>query len=83
MNAARTMAACLNTVITWDQPMLEGELPLDGSRFAGQLPPIVSAPTFAVRKRASSVFTLDQYVEQKIMAPEQKQHSPRKTTRGR
>ena len=69
----RTIAACLNTVITWDQPMLEGELPLDGSRFAGQLPPIVSAPTFAVRKRASSVFTLDQYVEQKIMTPEQKQ----------
>jgi Flp pilus assembly CpaF family ATPase len=54
----RTIAACLNTVITWDHPMLEGELPLDGSRFAGQLPPIVSAPTFAVRKRASSVFTL-------------------------
>src|SRR6266566_3477533 len=41
----RTIAACLNTVITWDHPMLEGELPLDGSRFAGQLPPIVSAPT--------------------------------------
>jgi Flp pilus assembly CpaF family ATPase len=69
----RTIAACLNTVITWDHPMLEGELPLDGSRFAGQLPPVVSAPTFAVRKRASSVFTLDQYVEQGIMTPEQKQ----------
>ena len=69
----RTIAACLNTVITRDQPMLEGELPLDGSRFDGQIPPIVSAPTFAVRKRASSVFTLDQYVEQKIMTPEQKQ----------
>src|SRR6202047_5252467 len=69
----RTIAACHNTVITWDHPMLEGELPLDGSRFAGQLPPVVSAPTFAVRKRASSVFTLDQYVEQGIMTPEQKQ----------
>ena len=68
----RTIAACLNTVITWDHPMLEGELPLDGSRFAGQLPPIVSAPTFAVRKRASSVFTLAQYVDQGIMTPEQK-----------
>ena len=68
----RTIASCLNTVITWDHPMLEGELPLDGSRFAGQLPPIVAAPTFAVRKRASSVFTLNQYVEQGIMTPEQK-----------
>src|ERR1700757_4255689 len=71
--AMRTIAACLNTVITWDQPTLEGELPLDGSRFAGQLPPVVSAPTFAVRKRASSVFTLDQYVSQGIMTPEQKE----------
>src|SRR4029077_425622 len=69
----RTIAACLNTVITWDQPTLEGEFPLDGSRFAGQLPPVVSAPTFAIRRRASSVFTLDQYVEQGIMTPEQKQ----------
>ena len=78
MNAARaeavmrTIAACLNTVITWDHPMLEGELPLDGSRFAGQLPPIVSAPTFSIRKRASSVFPLHQYVEQGIITPEQK-----------
>src|SRR5215471_20535864 len=69
----RTIAACLNTVITWDHPMLEGELPLDGSRFAGQLPPVVSAPTFSIRKRASSVFTVDQYVEQGIMTPEQKE----------
>jgi P-type conjugative transfer ATPase TrbB len=69
----RTIAACLNTVITWDQPTLEGEFPLDGSRFAGQLPPVVSAPTFAVRKRASSVFTLNQYVSQGIMTPEQKE----------
>src|SRR5258708_9796407 len=69
----RTIAACLNTVITWDQPTLEGELPLAGSRFAGQLPPVVSAPTFSIRKRASSVFTLEQYVEQGIMTPEQKE----------
>src|ERR1700750_3300265 len=68
----RTIASCLHTVITWDQPTIEGELPLDGSRFAGQLPPIVSAPTFAVRKKASCVFTLDQYVDQGIMTSKQK-----------
>lgn len=49
--------------VTREQPILEGELPLDGSRFAGQLPPIVSAPTFAIRKKASAIFTLEQYVE--------------------
>ena len=70
--AMRTIAACLQTTITRDKPTLEGELPLDGSRFAGQIPPVVTAPVFAVRKRASRVFTLEQYVEAGIMTPEQK-----------
>ena len=68
----RTIAACLNTTITRDKPTLEGELPLDGSRFAGQMPPVVSAPVFAVRKKASAVFTLDQYVAAKIMTDRQR-----------
>ena len=34
----RTVAASLNTTITQDRPTVEGEFPLDGSRFAGQLP---------------------------------------------
>ena len=68
----RTIAACLQTTITRDKPTIEGELPLDGSRFAGQIPPVVTAPVFAVRKRASRVFTLQQYVDAGIMTPEQK-----------
>jgi len=66
--------AVLNTVagyhgktVTRFNPLIEGELPLDGSRFAGQLPPVVQKPTFAIRKKAVSVFTLAQYLEQKIM----------------
>ena len=68
----RTIAACLQTTITRDKPTIEGELPLDGSRFAGQIPPVVTAPVFAVRKRASRVLTLQQYVDAGIMTPEQK-----------
>ena len=71
-SALRTIAACVQTTITRENPTLECELPLDGSRFAGQLPPVVPAPAFAVRKRASRVFTLDQYVEAEILTPEQK-----------
>lgn len=63
----KTVAAALDQVVNKAHPLVEGELPLDGSRFAGQLPPIVSAPTFAIRKRAIAVFTLDQYVETGIM----------------
>ena len=66
--------AVLNTVagyhgktVTRFSPLIDGDLPLDGSRFAGQLPPVVQEPTFAIRKKAVSVFTLDQYLEQNIM----------------
>jgi type IV secretion system protein TrbB len=52
---------------------IEGKLPLDGCRFAGQIPPVVSAPVLAVRKRASRVFTLHQYVEAEIITEEKKQ----------
>ena len=69
----RTIAACLDTTITRNSPILEGELPLDGSRFAGQLPPVVAAPTFAIRKKASMIFSLDQYVANGIMTFEQKE----------
>jgi P-type conjugative transfer ATPase TrbB len=69
----RTIAACLQTTITREKPTIECELPLDGSRFAGQIPPVVPAPTFAVRKRASRVFTLDQYVQAEILTPKEKE----------
>ena len=68
----RTIAACVQTTITREKPTIECELPLDGSRFAGQIPPVVPAPAFAVRKRASRVFSLEQYVKAGILAPEQK-----------
>lgn len=67
----RTLAAFHNTTISVEKPLIECELPLDGSRFAGQIPPIVPAPVFAVRKRASRVFTLDQYIKTDIITPAQ------------
>ncbi|AWK15060.1 P-type conjugative transfer ATPase TrbB [Candidatus Fukatsuia symbiotica] len=57
--------------VTRASPLIEGELPLDGSRFAGQLPPVVQAPTFAIRKKAIAIFTLDQYLAAGIMTAEQ------------
>lgn len=67
----KTIAGYHGKEVTRLKPILEAEFPLDGSRFAGQLPPIVHAPTFAIRKKAVSIFTLDQYVEAEIMTPEQ------------
>jgi type IV secretion system protein VirB11 len=68
----KTIAGYHGKEITRRHPLLEAEFPLDGSRFAGQLPPIVQAPTFAIRKRAIAVFTLEQYVERGIMTPAQR-----------
>jgi type IV secretion system protein TrbB len=67
-----TVAGYHGKVITKETPLVEGEFPLDGSRFAGQLPPVVRAPTFAIRKKAISVFTLDHYVSAKIMTASQR-----------
>ena len=63
----RTVAGYHGLEITPDSPLVEGEFPIDGSRFAGQLQPVVLAPTFALRKRAVAVYTLDQYVADGIM----------------
>lgn len=68
----RIVASSLNKTVTWDNPQLDGEFPLDGSRFAGALPPVVTGPMFAIRKKASNVFTLDQYVSSGVMTERQK-----------
>jgi type IV secretion system protein TrbB len=67
----KTVAGYHGKEITRVKPIIEGELPLDGSRFAGQLPPIVSAPIFAIRKRAIAIYTLEQYIDDGIMTPTQ------------
>ena len=67
-----TVAGYHGKEVTRQKPILEGELPLDGSRFAGQLPPVVPAPTFAIRKRAVAIFTLAQYVEDGVMTAGQR-----------
>jgi P-type conjugative transfer ATPase TrbB len=67
-----TVAGYHSKEVTRHKPMLEGELPIDGSRFAGQLPPVVSAPTFAIRKKAIAIFTLGQYVDDGIMTAAQR-----------
>ena len=48
-------------------PRISAELPETGERFEGLLPPVVAAPTFAIRKPAVAVFTLDDYVAAGIM----------------
>lgn len=50
------------------RPRVSAELPETGERFEGLLPPVVTAPAFAIRKPAVAVFTLDDYARDEIMS---------------
>lgn len=66
----RLVAHHVGTEVHEGAPRVSAELPT-GERFEGLLPPIVTAPSFAIRKPAVAVFTLDDYVEAGIMADAQ------------
>ena len=66
-NLLGTIAAMLETKIDHDRPFLQGELPLDGSRVQGVIRPVVSNPSFSIRKKALLVYTLDDYVANGIL----------------
>lgn len=51
------VSSLLDTTANSDNPILECELPLDGSRFEALLPPVVAKPTFTIRKKAVKIFT--------------------------
>lgn len=70
--AMGTVATALGTQITREYPILECELPFDGSRFEAVLPPLVSGPTFTIRKKATQIFTLDDYVFRNIINSNQR-----------
>lgn len=52
-------------------PIVSAELPETGERFEGILPPVAPTPAFAIRKRASLVYTLDRYVADAVMTAQE------------
>jgi type IV secretion system protein VirB11 len=67
----RLVAHHVGAEVHADQPRVSAELPETGERFEGLLPPVVAAPTFAIRKPAVAVFGLDDYVAAGIMSADQ------------
>ncbi len=65
-----SVAAYHKDTITRDNPILERELPT-GERFEAILPPVVPAPVFTIRKKASKIMTLTDYLNDGILTPEQ------------
>ena len=67
----RLVASHVGAEVHGERPRISAELPETGERFEGLLPPVVTAPTFAIRKPAVAVFSLDDYVGQGIMTAAQ------------
>ena len=70
----RLVAHHVGTEVHSGAPRVSAELPDTGERFEGLLPPVVAAPTFAIRKPAVAVFTLGDYVAADIMSSDQATH---------
>ncbi|TIS32436.1 MAG: P-type conjugative transfer ATPase TrbB, partial [Mesorhizobium sp.] len=66
-----SVAHALHSEADDDRPIVSGELPIGGHRFEGLLPPVVAAPTFTIRRRASRLIPLDDYVKAKVMTTRQ------------
>ncbi|MCZ2135879.1 MAG: P-type conjugative transfer ATPase TrbB [Burkholderiales bacterium] len=71
-----TVASVYRTTITRENPILECELPFDGSRFEALIAPVVLGPTFAIRKKASQVFTLGDYAARGMFRPGSHRSTP-------
>jgi len=67
----RLVAHHVGTEVHATSPRVSAELPESGERFEGLLPPVVAAPTFAIRKPAGQIIGLDAYVAAGIMRPGQ------------
>lgn len=76
------VSSALNDELTKQNPFVEGELPLDGSRFEGVAPPVTEFPIFAIRKKATRIYTVDDYVRTGVLTFVQAE-TLRKAIRGR
>lgn len=67
MAILNTVSSFLNGEVKKEDPFVEGELPLDGERFEGIAPPVAERGSFAIRKKAGKVFTLNDYARNEII----------------
>lgn len=64
----RTIAHWHGELIDRENPILECELPTDGSRFEGIVPPLVAQTSFTIRKKATRLFTMEEYLSGNVLS---------------
>ena len=62
-----TLASYHEVIVDNEQTILECEIPFCGSRFLGKIPPTVSNPTITIRKKPKTIYSLKNYLENKII----------------
>jgi len=78
-NLINTVASVSDELVTAKCPTFGGELwvDLDGEfklfRFQAMIPPVVTSPAFAIRKRAGRVISLKEFVHDEIITHEQQE----------
>ena len=65
----RLVASHVRLEVHAKNPVVSAELPETGERFEGILPPVSTAPCFSIRKPAVKVYTLEDYVADRILSP--------------
>jgi type IV secretion system protein VirB11 len=65
-----TVASFYGKTIHNENTIIAEVLPIDGSRINGVIPPTVEMPSFNIRKKATRIFTLEEYVKQGRMRQE-------------
>lgn len=65
----RLVASSIGETCDRSHPIVSAELPGAGERFEGLLPPVAPAPCFAIRKAATTPFSLYDFVSQGALAP--------------
>src|SRR5690554_2503443 len=64
------VASSAQTIANAQNPSLATILPESGARFQAFIPPIVAAPMFVIRQRATRVFSLTDYVNDGVLTLE-------------
>lgn len=67
----RLVASHIRLEVHAENPIVSAELPESGERFEGLLPPVSVAPCFSIRKPAARIYTLEDYVADRVLLPPQ------------
>lgn len=65
------LASLKDLYLNEKEPVIETTLPFNNERIEGVLPPVTPKPKFTIRKPAKFVYSLESYVENKIMTEAQ------------